>query len=135
MYIDGTIEKDIYNEKRLDIIKEKDKINFQLSQKNIDKVDVMKLIENENDISKIKADWKTNGISKDITQKIINKIVITKADDQILSDNKQDKAVRVDLHIGETIGSYYISQRSNVIRFAGIQAMYELDENNQYKRV
>jgi len=135
MYIDGTIEKNIYSEKRNDIIKEKDKINFQISQKNIDKIDLMKLIENENDISKIKADWKTNGISKDITQKIINKIVVTKDDTIKLSDNKQDKAVRVDLHIGETIGSYYISQRSNVIRFAGISAMFELQENNQYKRV
>ena len=64
-------------------------------------------------------------VNKDIIHKIIKKIVITKSDHQLADYwkfknglNKQDKTVRVEVYILDSVHTFYISQRTNTTDFS-----------------
>ena len=116
LYVDEKINIDVYDERLKIITNEQTRINNLINEKNNYKIDIQKMIKTENNIDSITKDFKENGISKELLLKIINRIVITPAPEIKLSENKQDKCLKIDLYIGSVISSFWISQKAPEIK-------------------
>jgi len=115
LFVDEMISKENHNKRFIEIKTEKEKIEKKIFKFERDIKDLKKSIESIKDLKKISLDFYDRGkdIDKNIIDKIVNKIVITKteSDHELYKDTKQ-KIVKIDIYIGTQMISCLLGQRS-----------------------
>jgi len=115
--LDYNISKEVF-EKRFKIIKsEQEQIEYKINNKLETKYTLNETYTNMKDIKKLKNKFKGgNKIPKDVVNKIISKITLTKQDTYPdVFKNKQDKVLELKLLLGDVEYKFYISQREQII--------------------
>lgn len=115
---EDNISKNVYLERREDIEKQRRDIVGQINANN-ERVSGMNMIlHNSTDLIHNINEWKEKGISKEILNKVISKIVITaKPDLDLGSKVKNDKTIEVQVHLGTAILTYYVTRFSKILKF------------------
>jgi site-specific DNA recombinase len=136
MYANDIIDLTIYLENLEKVKKNKNNYLKNLEQNYTKITELKELIKNLLDIKASVKTWKENGISKELLNKAISKIVITKVSKKIqnpetkefLYTRKNDVALQVDVYAGAGYLSYYISQHSNIYALNMVKMAYDLNE-------
>jgi len=116
MFANDLIDLTIYKEFIENIKKNKNNFTQNLQMNNTRISELKSLIINLQDIKKSVGEWKLNGISKELLNKAIQKIVIKKTDEARLSTRKNDVVVKVTLFAGTHELSFFISRYTNAVK-------------------
>ena len=117
MKLDGEISKDVFNTKLKVIKSEQEQILNKLNIKLETKFTLNETYNNMKDIKKLKLNFhKGNNIPKDVVNKIISNITITKQDTYPdIFKNKQDKVLELKILSGDKEYIFLISHRENIV--------------------
>ena len=114
LYIDEMIDKSLYQTYFKTITNDKKKLTSNINKLTNEIADLKKTIKNISDVQKIFKEFNSGKeLNKEIVNKIIEKVVITKVETDKELFLQSDKVVKVDIYIAGTVFPTYISQYSN----------------------
>lgn len=131
LYTDGLINKSEF-QARQDKFKQKEIQLEEMKQSNIERISEIskakELIKKIN-VENVGSYFEVYEISKEMIKQVVKNIIITK-DDLKLTENKQDKTVKVDINsiTGSTV-TIFLSQRANFFLWNDNQVEYDLNLN------
>lgn len=114
-YLNDLISKELHGKESLKIKSNQSDIIQSIENETIKKNELNLMIKSNNNTDLIKENWRVNGINKELINKVISKIVITRDENVKLSTNKIDRVVKVQVYVNSICGTFWISQRSNKI--------------------
>lgn len=116
LYVDGSIDKEMYDLKREDYKKQVSKFTKELNEFQGQKAELEKVMNESLEMLMDLKLWQEKGISKELLNKIITKIEVTKAPlMDIGSTFKNDKVIEVTIFTGAMEITYYISRYSDIV--------------------
>lgn len=135
LLLEEEVSKDTYKQKRAENEKDKRACVKNINNNTSRIKSLTELLNNSSDIKKNIATWKENGINKDVLNKIITKIVVTKQPDfkEFKTSVKNDKVILIEVYLGTTFLSYYITRYSNVIAIKEIKVPFILAGDGKYE--
>lgn len=125
LYMDEMISKTLYQENFKQITNDKKKIENSIKKLEIEIQDMNKTLKNLSNINKIYKEIKEGkDLNKEVVNKILDKVVITKEENKNSNFKENDKIVKIDIWIGGKNFPVLISQYSNWFQMYDYPTMF-----------
>lgn len=135
LFMENDVSKDTYLETRAEYERDKRTCKRKIIDNTSKIKSLMGILNNSIDLQKNVATWKKDGINKDVLNKIISKIVVTKQPDfkELETSVKNDKVILIEVYLGAAYLSYYVTRYSNIIAIKEIRAEFGLTGDGKYQ--